>query len=36
MPREQPAARQPVIKVVDVTRTFIIGDVKVEALRGVN
>ena len=36
MPREQPAARQPVIKVVDVTRTFIIGDVKVEALRGVS
>jgi macrolide transport system ATP-binding/permease protein len=36
MPREQPAARQPVIKVVDVTRTFIIGDVKVEALRGVD
>ncbi len=32
----QPTARPPVIKVVDVTRTFIIGDVKVEALRGVS
>ena len=36
MPREQPAAGQPVIKVMDVTRTFVIGDVKVEALRGVS
>ncbi len=36
MPHEQPAARQPVINVVEVTRTFIVGDVKVEALRGVS
>jgi len=36
MPGEQPTARQPVIKVADITRTFIIGDVKVEALRGVS
>jgi macrolide transport system ATP-binding/permease protein len=36
VPREQPAAGQPVIKVMDVTRTFVIGDVKVEALRGVS
>jgi macrolide transport system ATP-binding/permease protein len=36
MPREQPTARRPVIEIADVTRTFIIGDVKVEALRGVS
>ena len=27
---------QPVINIEDVTRTFVLGDVKVEALRGVN
>jgi len=27
---------QPVIKIEDVTRTFVLGDVKVEVLRGVN
>ncbi len=36
MSREDPQATQPVIKVEDVARTFVIGDVKVEALRGVN
>ncbi|HML08694.1 MAG TPA: ABC transporter permease [Xanthobacteraceae bacterium] len=36
MPREDFATTQPVIKVENVTRTFVIGDVKVEALRGVS
>jgi len=31
-----PAATQPVINVENVTRTFVVGDVKVEALRGIN
>jgi len=31
-----PEAAQPVIKVTDVTRTFVVGDVKVEALRGIS
>ncbi len=31
-----PEPTQPVIEVEDVTRTFVIGDVKVEALRGVS
>jgi macrolide transport system ATP-binding/permease protein len=36
MPLESPATTPLVIKVENVTRTFILGDVKVEALRGVN
>jgi len=36
MQREGPALAQPVIKVEKLTRTFVIGDVKVEALRGVS
>jgi len=36
MQQEAPALAQPVIKVENLTRTFVIGDVKVEALRGVN
>ncbi len=36
MAREDPQATQPVIKVEDVTRTFVVGDVKVEALRGIS
>ena len=36
MPCEDPQATQPVIKVEDVARTFVIGDVKVEALRGIS
>jgi macrolide transport system ATP-binding/permease protein len=36
MPRETFNATHPVIKVENVTRTFVIGDVTVEALRGVS
>ncbi len=36
MPRETPEATLPVIKVENVTRTFLVGDVKVEALRGIS
>ncbi len=36
MQPEAHALAQPVIKVEDLTRTFVIGDVKVEALRGVS
>ena len=36
MPRDTPTATHPVIKVENVTRTFVVGDVTVEALRGVN
>jgi macrolide transport system ATP-binding/permease protein len=35
MPREEPQT-PPVIKVDNVSRTFLVGDVRVEALRGVN
>ena len=34
--RERRKATHPVIKVENVTRTFVLGDVKVEALRGVS
>ncbi|HXW41513.1 MAG TPA: ABC transporter permease [Xanthobacteraceae bacterium] len=36
MADEHAATREPVIRVEDVTRTFVVGDVKVEALRGVS
>ncbi len=36
MPREGPEIGDPVIKIEGVTRTFVVGDVKVEALRGVD
>jgi|GEM_PF-3153500 len=36
MPREGSEVTQPVIKVENVARTFILGDVKVEALRGIS
>ncbi len=36
MAREDPQATQPVIKVENVVRTFVVGDVKVEALRGIS
>jgi macrolide transport system ATP-binding/permease protein len=36
MPRKGPEATPPVIRVENVTRTFVVGDVKVEALRGVS
>ncbi|HKH81117.1 MAG TPA: ABC transporter permease [Methylovirgula sp.] len=36
MPREGSEATQPVINVENVTRTFVVGDVKVEALRGIS
>jgi len=36
MTPEKGAVAQPVIEIENVTRTFVIGDVKVEALRGVN
>jgi macrolide transport system ATP-binding/permease protein len=36
MRREAATVTQPLIKVEEVTRTFVLGDVKVEALRGVN
>ncbi len=36
MPRQGPEATQPVIKVENVARTFVVGDVKVEALRGIS
>jgi macrolide transport system ATP-binding/permease protein len=36
MPRESPAIAAPVIEIEDVTRTFVLGDVEVRALRGVN
>jgi macrolide transport system ATP-binding/permease protein len=36
MPRESPAMAEPVIRIENVTRTFVVGDIKVEALRGVN
>ncbi len=36
MPRDTPKATHPVIKVENVTRTFVVGDVTVEALRGVS
>jgi macrolide transport system ATP-binding/permease protein len=35
MTRNGSVAAQPVIKVENVTRTFVVGDVKVEALRGI-
>jgi len=36
MPSEDFATTEPVIRVENVTRTFVVGDVKVEALRGVS
>jgi len=36
MPRQGSEATQPVIKVENVTRTFMLGDVKVDALRGIS
>ena len=36
MPRDTPTAKHPVIRVENVTRTFVVGDVTVTALRGVN
>lgn len=36
VPVEVTAAKQPVIRVEDVSRTFVVGDVKVEALRGIS
>ncbi len=36
MLRDTPKATLPVIKVENVTRTFLVGDVKVEALRGIS
>jgi macrolide transport system ATP-binding/permease protein len=36
MSREGSQVAQPVLKVENVVRTFIVGDVKVEALRGIN
>ena len=36
MPRQSAGTTQPVIKVENVTRTFLLGDVKVEALRGIS
>ena len=36
MSREGSQAAQPVLKVENVVRTFIVGDVRVEALRGIN
>ncbi len=36
MTREGSGAPPPVIKVENVARTFVVGDVKVEALRGIN
>jgi macrolide transport system ATP-binding/permease protein len=33
---EQPVRAQPIIKVENLTRTFVLGDVKVDALRGIN
>ena len=36
MPNEDFATAQPVIRVENVTRTFVVGDVKVEALGGIN
>jgi macrolide transport system ATP-binding/permease protein len=36
MPRDTAATIQPVIKIEKVTRTFVLGDVKVQALRGID
>jgi macrolide transport system ATP-binding/permease protein len=36
LPRESPAISEPVIRIEDVTRAFSLGDVTVQALRGVN
>jgi macrolide transport system ATP-binding/permease protein len=36
LPRESPAISEPVIRIEDITRTFSLGDVTVQALRGVN
>jgi macrolide transport system ATP-binding/permease protein len=36
MPRDTPTAQHPVIRVENVTRTFVVGDVTVTALRGVS
>ncbi len=36
MQRERPELAQPIIKVENLTRTFVLGDVKVEALRGIS
>ncbi len=36
MPRQSAGTTQPVIKVENVTRAFLLGDVKVEALRGIS
>ena len=36
MPRETPQLAEPVIRVESVTRTFVLGDVKVDALRSVD
>jgi macrolide transport system ATP-binding/permease protein len=36
MPRDTPKATHPVIQVENVTRTFLVGDVTVQALRGVS
>ena len=34
MPRESPAISEPIIRIENVTRTFSLGDVEVQALRG--
>jgi macrolide transport system ATP-binding/permease protein len=36
MPRETPRMAEPVIRIESVTRTFVLGDVKVDALRSVD
>ena len=36
MEQERPVAAQPIIKVENLTRTFVLGDVKVQALRGIS
>src|SRR5487761_1390296 len=36
MPRETSAVDAPVNRIADATRTFVLGDVTVQALRGVN
>jgi macrolide transport system ATP-binding/permease protein len=33
---EGPATQEPVLRIVNVTRTFVVGDVEVQALRGVS
>ena len=36
MQHDGPAAPQPIIKVENVTRSFLVGDVEVQALRGID